>query len=456
VTRSIWFKCLSGKAALAAAVTDELARLGLVVHLDKSRFQDGDCCIAAVSEVDAKVIAEIEKLSRSFHVVVLSPPEPKISPDVRWLLLHAGVADILDWTNDGTLAEQIAARVRRWSEIERLADDASTRKMLVGDCPVWRSLVQKLVEIAAFSSGNLLIVGETGTGKERMAEALHVIDKRPRKREFVVVDCTTLSPELSGSELFGHERGAFTGAIAARDGAFALANGGTLLLDEIGELPLPLQAQLLRVTQERTYKRVGGNVWHRTEFRLICATNRDLEQGVRDRTFRADLYYRMAEWVLRPPPLRERRADIPLLVRHFLDDATNGGPKVDLEPSLADYVLCRDYPGNVRDLKRLVMRLHARHAGPGPITIGALPIDDRPGRAGTPEPWAEPGFLLALQRALDQGIALKEIGRAVTNAAIRMSLTQENGNLHRAARRLGVTDRALQVRRAHDGGATPD
>ena len=442
-------------AALIAAVAKELVRLGFIVHLDKAESQEGDYCIAAISVVDATVIAELEKISKSYHVVALSGPALKISAAATWQLLQTGVADVLDWTNEGTIAEQIAARVRRWAEIERLADDASVRKMLVGDCPVWRSLMRKLVEIAAFSSGNLLIVGETGTGKERMAEALHVIDKRPRKLEFVVVDCTTLSPELSGSELFGHERGAFTGAIAARDGAFARANGGTLLLDEIGELPLPLQAQLLRVTQERTYKRVGGNVWHRTEFRLICATNRDLEQGVRDGTFRADLYYRMADWVLRPPPLRERRADIPLLVSHFLDDATNGGPKVDLEPSLADYVLCREYPGNVRDLKRLVMRLHARHAGPGPITIGALLIDDRPGRAGTPEPWADPGFLLALQRALDQGIALKEIGRAVTNVAIRMSLAQENGNLQRAARRLGVTDRALQMRRAHDGGATP-
>jgi transcriptional regulator with GAF, ATPase, and Fis domain len=452
VTRSIWFKCVSGTAALAAAVTDELARLGLVVHLDKSRFQDGDCCIAAVSKVDAKVIAEIEKLSRSFHVVVLSAPEPKISPDVRWQLLHAGAADVLDWTDDSTLAEQITARVRRRSEIERLADDASIRKMLVGNCPVWQLLVRKLVEIAAFSSGNLLIVGETGTGKERIAQVLHLLDERSRKLDLVVVDCTTLSPELSGSELFGHERGAFTGAIGARDGAFALANGGTLLLDEVGELSLPLQAQLLRVIQERTYKRVGGNTWHSTEFRLLCATNRDLEQGVRDGTFRADLYYRLADWVLRPPPLRERRADIPLLVQHFLDDASNGGPKVEVDQALADYLLCRDYPGNVRDLKRLVMRLRARHAGPGPITIGALLVDDRPGRAGTPEPWTEPGFLLALQRALDQGIALKEIGRAVTNVAIRMSLAQENGNLQRAARRLGVTDRALQMRRAHNDG----
>jgi transcriptional regulator with GAF, ATPase, and Fis domain len=456
VVTSVWFKSFSGEAARATAVSKRLAHFGLAVRLDESIVQDGDCCLAAVSAVDATVIANLEQLSRSFHVVVLSAPKSTIPRESRWQLLHAGVADVLDWTDDGMLAEQIAARVRRWREIDRLANDASIRKMLVGDSPVWRALVRKLVEISAFSAGNLLIVGETGTGKEQIARALQLLDSRDHKPDLVVVDCTTLSPELSGSELFGHERGAFTGAIAARDGAFALADGGTLLLDEIGELPLPLQAQLLRVIQERTYKRVGGNVWHNTEFRLICATNRDLEQGVREGTFRADLYYRLADWILRPPPLRERREDIPLLVRHFLDHAANGDSKVEIDPSLADYLLCRDYPGNVRDLKRIVMRLHARHVGPGPITIGALLADDRPGGAGIVEPWAEPGFLLALQRALDQGIALKEIGRAVTNVAIRMSLAQENGNLQRAARRLGITDRALQMRRANHGGLTPD
>jgi transcriptional regulator with GAF, ATPase, and Fis domain len=451
MARSIWFKSFSGAAAQVTAIPKELARLGFDVRLDKLIPQDSECCVAAIAELDAKVIAEIEKLSKLCHVLVLSIPALKISPEVRWQLLHAGAADVLDWTNNGTLTEQIAARVRRWTEIKRLIDDESVRKTLVGESPVWYTLVRKLVEIAAFSSGHVLIVGETGTGKELMAKVIHALDERSPKPGLVVVDCTTLSPELSGSELFGHERGAFTGAIGARDGAFALANGGTLLLDEIGELPIPLQAQLLRVIQERTYKRVGGNVWHKTEFRLICATNRDLEQGVKKGTFRADLYYRLADWVLRPPPLRERRADIPLLVRHFLDDATNGDPQVEVDPSLADYLLCRDYPGNVRDLRRIVMRLYARHAGPGPITIGALLVDDRPDRVGPQGPWAEPGFLLALQRALDQGIALKEIGRAVTNAAICMSLAQENGNLQRAARRLGVTDRALQMRRAHDG-----
>jgi transcriptional regulator with GAF, ATPase, and Fis domain len=458
VTRSILLKCFSALTVPVAALSNELEHLGLAAQGEKTSVQDGDCCVAMVSEVDPAVVAKIEKLSRLFRVVVVGVSEQRISPETKWQLLRVGVADVLDRVDNGTLAEQIAARVDRWAEIERLADDTSIRSLLVGDCLVWRTLMRKLVEIASFSSGNLLIVGETGTGKERMAKVLHMLDQRPHKPKLVVVDCTTLSPELMGSELFGHERGAFTGAIAARDGAFALADGGTLLLDEIGELSLSLQAQLLRVSQEHTYKRVGGNTWHNAEFRLVCATNRDLEQGIRDGTFRSDLYYRVADWVLRPPPLKERRMDIPLLVQHFLDDATNGGPRLEVDPSLADHLLGLDYPGNVRDLKRIVMRLYARHAGPGPITIGALLPDDRPGPAGTPEPWAGTGFLLALQRALDRGTTLKEIGRAVANAAIRMALTQESGNLQRAAKRLGVTDRALQMRRAHDGnrGPAPD
>lgn len=458
MTRSILLKCFSALTVPVAALSNEFEHLGLAAHGEKTSVQDGDCCVAMVSEVDPMVVAKIEKLSRSFRVVVVGVSEQRISPETKWQLLRVGVADVLDRVDNGTLAEQIAARIDRWAEIERLADDTSIRSLLVGDCLVWRTLMRKLVEIATFSSGNLLIVGETGTGKERMAEVLHMLDQRPHKPKLVVVDCTALSPELMGSEMFGHERGAFTGAIAARDGAFALADGGTLLLDEIGELSLSLQAQLLRVIQEHTYKRVGGNTWHNTEFRLVCATNRDLERGIRDGTFRSDLYYRLADWVLRPPPLKERRMDIPLLVQHFLDDATNGGPRLEVDPSLADHLLDLDYPGNVRDLKRIVMRLYARHAGPGPITIGALLPDDRPGPAGTPEPWAETGFLLALQRALDRGTTLKEIGRAVANVAIRMALTQESGNLQRAAKRLGVTDRALQMRRAHDGnrGPAPD
>src|SRR5262249_40812748 len=149
------------------------------------------------------------------------------------------------------------------------------------------------------------LLGESGTGKEVVARLIHLLDSRPNKRDLVVLDCASIVPELSGSEFFGHERGAFTGALTERNGAFALANDGTLLLDEIGDLPLPLQVQLLRVIQEHTYKRVGGNKWCKTEFRLICATNRDLFDLIGRGAFRADLYYRIAGYICKLPPLRE-------------------------------------------------------------------------------------------------------------------------------------------------------
>src|SRR6516162_7426096 len=160
-------------------------------------------------------------------------------------------------------------------------------------------------------------MGESGTGKEMLAQLIKELDFTARTANLTVVDCTTIVPELSGSEFFGHERGAFTGAINARDGAFALANGGILFLDEIGELPLPLQAQLLRVIQERSYKRVGGSTWHRTEFRLVCATNRNLLEMVTRGEFRADLFHRIASFICKLPPLRERIEDIIPLAEHF-------------------------------------------------------------------------------------------------------------------------------------------
>src|SRR6185295_226461 len=150
-------------------------------------------------------------------------------------------------------------------------------------------------------------------GKELLARVIHALDPRPDKGELVVLDCTTIVPELSGSEFFGHERGAYTGAVGPRDGAFALAHGGTLFLDEIGELPLALQAQLLRVVQEGTYKRVGGNAWHKASFRLVCATNRDLKEEVARGRFRGDLYHRLATNASRLPPLRDRVEDILVL-----------------------------------------------------------------------------------------------------------------------------------------------
>jgi transcriptional regulator with GAF, ATPase, and Fis domain len=150
-----------------------------------------------------------------------------------------------------------------------------------------------------------------------VARLIHNLDSRPGKGNLVVLDCTTVVPSLSGSEFFGHDRGAYTGAVLERKGAFELADGGTLFLDEVGELPAPMQAELLRVVQEGTFKRVGSNLWRKSEFRLICATNRNLEEEQEVGTFRSDFYYRIAGWKLRLPSLRERPDDIVALFLHF-------------------------------------------------------------------------------------------------------------------------------------------
>jgi transcriptional regulator with GAF, ATPase, and Fis domain len=258
----------------------------------------------------------------------------------------------------------------------------------------------------------------------------------------VVLDCTTVVPTLSGSEFFGHEKGAFTGAVAARDGAFAMADQGTLFLDEVSELPLPLQAELLRVIQEGMFKRVGSNTWRRTTFRLVSATNRDLVQEESFGKFRRDLYYRMAGWSFRLPSLCERRSDIPLLARHFLN--------VDLESSVEEHLMRREYPGNVRDLRQLMARIAARHVGSGPISVGDLPPDDRPTEAM--ELADDVDFEPVVRQALGRGLTLKEITQRAGDTAVRVAVDDELSNLPRAAARLGVTNRALQLRRVAGRG----
>jgi transcriptional regulator with GAF, ATPase, and Fis domain len=323
------------------------------------------------------------------------------------------------------------------------------KKTLVGTSQAWRCLLRQIIEVARFTDASVLIMGETGTGKELLARLIHELDPRTPKRELALVDCTTIVPELSGSEFFGHERGAFTGAVSPRESAFALADGGTLFLDEVGELPPGLQAQLLRVVQEHTYKRVGGNTWQHADFRLVCATNRDLLAGVKQGEFRSDLYYRIAGWVFKTPPLRERREDILPLAQHFLAQLHPGKQPPDFDVPVRDYLLQRDYPGNVRDLRQLVWRIGHRHVGPGPITAGDIPEDERLVYGTAFKDWRSAHFESAIRHALAIGVGLKKISQAAADAAIRIAVAEEEGNLQRAAKRLDVTDRALQLRRAN-------
>ncbi len=383
-------------------------------------------------------------------VLVVGATEQAIASAAVWQLMAAGAADVLTW-DPGRTPRYAAARLERRNVVERHLASPAVRDRLIGDSPVWLAFLAQVVEAAVFTDAPVLLLGESGTGKELVARLVHDLDPRPQKREFVILDCSTVVPELAGSEFFGHERGAYTGALAPRDGAFNLADGGTLFLDEIGELPAAMQAQLLRVIQERAYKRVGGNVWMRSDFRLVCASNRDLGAEVCAGRFRGDLFHRIAGWECRVPPLRERLQDVFPLARHFLKQLRPGEDLPELHPGVRDYLVTRPYPGNVRELRQLVARIGRRHVGPGPISAGAVPESERPAAQDVAE-WQDAGFERSIARALRVGVGLKEIGRAASDCAIRIALAQEGGNLQRASRRLGVTDRALQMRRAQRNG----
>jgi transcriptional regulator with GAF, ATPase, and Fis domain len=399
-------------------------------------------------ELTPRVIDAIRRLSRGGLecVCAVATSATVLARGDVWQLLHAGAADVVGWHQTPQPGERLRERFRHWQLVDQLVASPTVSHILVGDSPVWRRVVRRIVEVALTRS-TALITGETGTGKELAARTIHAVASTAPNGDLHVLDCTTIVPELAGTELFGHERGAFTHALTARDGAFALANGGTLFLDEVGELPQGLQAQLLRVVQEGLYKRVGGNTWHHTQFRLVCATNRDLAELVRRGMFRADLYYRLSSWTITLPPLRDRREDILPLAAHFIQHQLPSQRAEELEEPVRQLLLEREYPGNIRDLKQLVTRIADRHVGPGPITAADVPEDDRPDAPSSSD-WSGSGFEMAIHHAVGDRVGLKTIRRAAEDAAIEAALTFEHGNVPRAARRLGVTSRALQIRRA--------
>lgn len=411
--------------------------------------------IVCFSEVGDGLFALLRRVRRESQgpVIALAVGPDGLEPGMSWRLLEQGASEVLLWGVPGDVALQMRARLERWRAIDELAEYAADQAELAGQSFAWRSLVKQIADVGRFTNAPILLVGESGTGKELLARLISLVDARVAGQfgsapELVVFDCSTVVPELSGSELFGHERGAFTGAVSSREGAFALANGRTLFLDEIGELPPALQTQLLRAVQEKKYKRVGGNVWQTSNFRLVCATNRDLNQLIEQGHFRLDLYHRISGWVFRTVPLRERRDDILPLVRFFMKSIYVEQEPPDLDPAVSEYLLHRAYPGNVRELRHLIQRMAHRHVGPGPITAGDIPEDDRPVQGNLQHAWPDEQFDRTIADAILLGAGLKEITQVTTETAIRLAVQSEKGNLQRAARKLGVTDRALQLRRA--------
>ena len=289
--------------------------------------------------------------------------------------------------------------------------------------------VYHLIEKVAKTDSTALVLGESGTGKELVARALHSSSPRFEK-PFVTINCTAMPEPLLESELFGHVKGAFTGAASAKKGLFEMAEGGTIFLDEIGSIPPNMQMKLLRVLQEKEIRRVGGTEDIKIDVRVIAATNEDLETKIREKLFREDLYYRLSVIPIKLSPLRERKADIPLLVNHFVQAfAHDNKREVEVAPKVFEALCEYDWPGNVRELENLIKRL-ATLCDNGRIEPGDLPDHVRnktDSAAATPA------------QAANAGGSLKSHLRNVEVSYIRSVINEFNGDKEKAADKLGIS-----------------
>jgi two-component system response regulator HydG len=315
-------------------------------------------------------------------------------------------------------------RLREENRVLRAQLSGAQAGRIIGRSPAMQRLMETVAQVAP-SEATVLISGESGTGKEVIAGALHAESAR-HAGPFVSLNCAAITETLLESELFGHERGAFTGAERRREGRFHQADGGTLFLDEVSEMPLAMQVKLLRVLQEREFTRVGGDALLRVDVRVIAATNRHLPELIADRRFREDLYYRLNVVALRVPPLRERREDIPLLAQHFLQRFAEKNHKAvtGFSPQAMDRLIRGEWPGNVRELMNAVERAIVL------ARADYLTEDDFPAIGPTvacPAP------------AEGSGRPLSEVEKDV----ILATLAAAGGNKSEAARRLGITRRTL-------------
>ncbi len=396
---------------------------------------------------------------RAFHLVLLDlrmggmggvealRQIKRLSPQTQVLMLtaFASVESAVEAMRAGALnylskpvdIEELKVLVEKTLTVSDLVEENASLKAQVGEELAGRHIlgrsralreVLETVGMVAPTDATVLIMGESGTGKELVADAIHALSRRA-SGPLIKVNCAALPETLLESELFGHEKGAFTGAVARREGRFKLADGGTLFLDEIGEMSPVLQAKVLRVIQERSFERVGGRETLRVDVRLLVATNRDLPTEVREGRFREDLYYRLAVIPIVIPPLRERPDDIPILAEHFLRTFAqrNGKGVRSFSPAAMERLQRHPWRGNVRELENLIERVVIMARGE---VIG---VEDLPGNLKGEAP-ASAGVVA--------GRSLSELERE----AILKTLEMTGGNRTETARLLGIGRRTLQYK----------
>jgi DNA-binding NtrC family response regulator len=381
-----------------------------------------------------ELLAEVKRL-RPDTPVVLMTAFASVQTAVEAMKL--GAYDYIQKPFDG---EEIKLLVERTLEHSRLVKEnqalrsiteSAAPRPLVGTSDAMDD-VRRKIELVARSSATVLIRGESGTGKEVVARAIHQASQR-HERPMLAVNCAALSENLLESELFGHEKGSFTGADRLRRGRFELADGGTLLLDEISEIAPSLQAKLLRVLQESTFERVGSSVSQQVDVRVIATTNRELEESVEEGTFRQDLFYRLNVVPIELPPLRQRAEDIPELCRHFLHQIARRENAVfrHVEPEAMRVLQRYPWPGNIRELQNIIERACVLESDPGVI------------RASTIEPWLKIGE--SPRDAAIQDLAGKPLAD-IEKQVILSTLQQFKGHRQKTAGALGIGVRTLGMK----------
>ncbi len=326
--------------------------------------------------------------------------------------------------------------------VQREEDDDP---LLIGRSPALMRMISLLQRVAPTQT-TVLLQGESGVGKEQVAKYLHRYSER-NAGPFVVVDCASLGESLIESELFGHEKGAFTGALREKKGLFEVAHGGTLFIDEIGELPLSLQTKLLRVLETGSLRRIGGTGYIEIDVRVIVATHRNLASMVENRTFRQDLYYRLSAFPVHIPPLRERKDDIALLAEHFLSRLPEGERQLPLTPDVIEALLRNDYPGNVRELRNIIERAVIL-AGEGSLNASHI---RNPKSQGVDTPLSESSAteipsrisLLEMDSIRHRKQLLHRRGGRLDDDEILGALEKTRGHRLQASQLLGISERTL-------------
>jgi DNA-binding NtrC family response regulator len=391
-----------------------------------------------------EVLAQIKQISPETQVVILTG---QASVDTAVQALRLGAFDYLTkpckWAELEVMLRRIAERrdlANKATALEARLKAAEGTPTLVGETPAMQA-VKRLIDTVAPTDATVMILGETGTGKELIARNLHDRSRRAGG-PFIPVNCGALPENLVESELFGHRKGAFTGADTNRKGLFEVANGGTLFLDEVGELDKSVQVKLLRFLESGEIRRVGENDPFRVDVRVLCATNRDLRQMVVEDTFREDLFYRLNAFEIHLPPLRERRGDIAPLARHLLRRFAPKRSEDALTPEFLDALTAHDWPGNIRELSNAIERATIMSGG-GPIRPEHLPSSPpaRRGLGDSPNPAAlgitsgGPHFVVPT----DGAPTLRDIEMKY----IQVVLEKHNGNKPAASRELGISLKTL-------------